>query len=91
MESNEKNFSGRIFAPWYDTDLACYIFLIFLSLTFLFGIAGIFAAIIRYNNSVYLRIPVMLTTASIYTILSVLIRLITRKKINSKLKSSYSN
>ena len=68
----------KVIAPWYDTEKACYIAIVFMFLVLLFGIAGISAASEKteYNN--YIWVPVLLVVMSAGVIVSISIRLIKR-------------
>lgn len=87
MKSEEKNFSGRITSPWYDSDTLCIILICIMFFVFLFGLAGINTALSMENSEDYLKIPWFLTISSFYVFFSVLIRFLKRRKINKALQS----
>ena len=78
MPLNQNPLFRKVIAPWYDTEKACYIVIVFMFLVLLFGIAGISAASEKteYNN--YIWVPVLLVVMSAGVIVSISIRLIKR-------------
>jgi hypothetical protein len=68
----------RTLVPWYDSEAACLLTLIFLFLVFLFGMAGISVAneVEEYRD--HLWVPVLLVAMSAGVIVSITIRLINR-------------
>ncbi len=68
----------KAFVPWYDTEVVCVIVILFMSLVFLFGVAGLSVAM-EYNTYYkYIWVPVFLITMSGGVIFSTLFRLIKR-------------
>ena len=78
MPLDQNPLFRKVIAPWYDTEKACYIVIVFMFLVLLFGIAGISAASEKteYNN--YIWVPVLLVVMSAVVIVSISIRLIKR-------------
>ena len=64
--------------PWYDSDAACYVLLVFMLPVFLFGITGILVTrdIAEYHE--YLWVPSLLVFLSSIVILSLSVRLVRR-------------
>jgi|AntRauTorckE6833_2_1112554.scaffolds.fasta_scaffold88776_1 hypothetical protein len=87
MKKDEKNFSGRIIPPWYDSDGLCFLILYSMILIFIFSVSGIFTALKSDHSDLFIKIPVLLCTMSFYLIVSVLVRLIKRRKINKSLST----
>lgn len=71
----------RTIVPWYDSETACLLTLIFLFLVFLFGMAGIAVANEVAEYRPHLWVPVLLTAMSAGVIVSTTIRLIRRYMI----------
>ena len=80
MKSKSKSdlLFRKAFIPWYDTDLAMLITLIFAVLVLLFSMAGIAAALDTPRYSGYIWVPCLLTALSLGITISTLIRLIRR-------------
>ncbi len=78
MLLNDTPVFRKIIVPWYDSDTACLLTLLFMDAVFLFGMAGI--AVVREIPEYYRHIwvPLVLTVLSLAVILSVAIRLIRR-------------
>ncbi|PID78341.1 MAG: hypothetical protein CSB21_00690 [Deltaproteobacteria bacterium] len=87
MKSEEKNFTGRIIPPWYDSDLLCIILINFSVIIFSFGISGVFIALGREESYIFLKIPLIMTILSFYLCFSVSLRLLKRRKVNKELES----
>ncbi len=68
----------KVFAPWYDTETACFITIAVLALVLLFSVAGIFTA---YENTAfhpYVWVPILLSIMCLWVLLSIAIRLVKR-------------
>jgi maltodextrin utilization protein YvdJ len=85
MKQSEKNFSGKINYPWYDSEGLCIFLIVFMSLVFLFGISGIVTALKTDYYDLVIKIPAALSIMSFYIVFSVSIRLYKRRKINKSL------
>lgn len=64
--------------PWYDSDAACYILLVFLLSVLLFGIAGISVSRETSEYHAYIWVPGILVFLSSLVVLSLSIRLVKR-------------
>ena len=78
MPFDQNPLFRKVIAPWYDTEKACYTVIIFMSLVFLFGIAGILEAAEKTEYNEYIWVPVLLVAMSAGVIVSTSIRLIKR-------------
>ncbi len=78
MPLNQNPLFRKVIAPWYDTEKACYIVIVFMFLVLLFGIAGISAASEKTEYNDYIWVPVLLLVMSAGVIVSISIRLIKR-------------
>lgn len=68
----------KAFIPWYDTDLALLITLIFVLIVLLFSLAGVAAALDTPRYHDFIWVPCLLGTLSLAVTISTLIRLIRR-------------
>ncbi len=68
----------KIIVPWYDSDVACYIFLFGMLLVLLFSISGIVVAQVHPLYHAHTWVPVMLTILSGSVFISITTRLIKR-------------
>jgi hypothetical protein len=71
-------FFRRTIVPWYDSEVACLLTLLFLFLVFLFGMAGISVANQVAEYRPHRWVPVTLVVMSAGVILSITVRLINR-------------
>lgn len=78
MPLDQNPLFRKVIAPWYDTEKACYIVIVFMFLVLLFGIAGISAASEKAEYNDYIWVPVLLVVMSAVVIVSISIRLIKR-------------
>lgn len=70
--------------PWYDSETACYIFIVFMFFVFLFGFLGIMVAYKFPQYKEHICIPVFLVISSLFAGLSTIIRLVRRYKAGSR-------
>ena len=78
MRLGQNPLFRKAIVPWYDSETACLIVILFLVVVFLFGLAGISVA---RDNSVYrehMWVAVLLAVLSGGVVVSTSIRLITR-------------
>lgn len=68
----------KIIVPWYDSETACLLVIIFMDMVFLFGAAGVSAAyeILEYHSYAWVPAALMLMSGSV--IVSTTARLIRR-------------
>lgn len=78
MQIEDSPVFRKIVIPWYDSEIACLITLIFLYCVFLFGIFGVSVAREFHEFYKHIWIPVLLTVLSFLAILSITIRLLKR-------------
>ncbi len=78
MRFDEKPIFRKIIVPWYDSETACLLLILFMVLVFLFGIAGLSVSseIIEYNDFIW--VPILLILLSGWVVVSTMIRLIKR-------------
>ena len=71
----------KIIVPWYDTDLACTVTLIFLVAVFLFACCGLSAALELTGGYIpFIGVPCFLLIISAAGIISITLRLIHRNR-----------
>ncbi len=78
MRFDEKPIFRKIIVPWYDSETACLLMILFMVLVFLFGIAGlsVSSAVVEYNDFIW--VPILLILLSGWVVVSTMIRLIKR-------------
>jgi len=78
MRFDEKPIFRKIIVPWYDSETACLLLILFMVLIFLFGIAGLSVSseIVEYNDFIW--VPILLILLSGWVVVSTMIRLIKR-------------
>ncbi len=78
MLIEQKSFFRKVIIPWYDSETACLILIVFMFLVCLFGFAGISVARenVEYNQNIW--IAALLVVLSGVVIISTTIRLIKR-------------
>ena len=78
MRLDQNPVFRNVIVPWYDSETACLIVIIFMGIVVLFGFVGISVA---QNNRIYqehLWVPILLIVMSCSVILSIAIRLTKR-------------
>ncbi len=78
MQLDHNTLEKKEIVPWYDSETACYVILIFLFLVILFSAVGLSVSNENPEYSEYFKIPVLLLTLSIIATISTIIRLIKR-------------
>lgn len=78
MLIKKKPFFRKVVIPWYDSETACLILIVFMLLVCLFGLAGISVARENVGYHRYIWIAVLLVALSGVVIISTTIRLIKR-------------
>lgn len=78
MRFDEKPIFRKIIVPWYDSETACLLLILFMVLVFLFGIVGLSVSseIVEYNDFIW--VPILLILLSGWVVVSTMIRLIKR-------------
>ena len=65
--------------PWYDTNTACILLLVFMAAVLLFGLEGLRVAVTTTQYRDYIGLPILLVALSGFGCVSILIRLIRRR------------
>ena len=78
MRIDQNPVFRKSFIPWYDSETACIIVIIFMLVVFLFGVAGISVAHdnVKYQEEIW--IAVLLVVMSGWVLLTTTIRLMKR-------------
>ncbi len=69
----------RVIIPWYDTEIACYLAVVFMAGVIAFSVAGIAEANSTPEFHRYVWVPIILLVMSVVVFISTLIRLVRRK------------
>ena len=75
----------KVIVPWWDSEVACLLVIIFMFVVFLFGMMGISVAHESLEYRPFVWVPVTVVVLSAFVILSTTIRLI-RRYMNLKRK-----
>lgn len=78
MLIERKPFFRKVIVPWYDSETACLIVIVFMSLVCLFGFAGISVARENVEYHKHIWTAVLLVVLSGVVVVSTTIRLIKR-------------
>ena len=78
MDFDTEPLYRNIIVPWYDCNLACFIFLAFMVLVLLFSLVGVSVANEYSQYRQHMWVPVVLSTMSGGVTLTTLIRLVNR-------------
>ncbi len=78
MLIERKPFFRKVIIPWYDSETACLIVIVFMSLVCLFGFAGISVARENVEYHKHIWTAVLLVVLSGVVVVSTTIRLIKR-------------
>ena len=78
MLIERKPFFRKVIIPWYDSETACLVVIVFMSLVCLFGFAGISVARENVEYHKHIWTAVLLVVLSGVVVVSTTIRLIKR-------------
>lgn len=79
MRLDQKNpVYRKVIVPWWDSEVACLMVIIFMFVVFLFGMMGISVAHESLGYRPFVWVPALVVVLSAYVILSTTIRLILR-------------
>ncbi|HIJ56087.1 MAG TPA: hypothetical protein HPQ03_08170 [Deltaproteobacteria bacterium] len=84
MRLDQNPVYRKVIVPWYDSEIAFLVLIVFLFVVFLFGFIGISVASESISYRSYIWVPIVLVVLSGGTILSLTFRLIRR---NARLKN----
>ena len=80
MDLDKTLFFRKPITPWYDSNFACWVMVIFCFIVFTFALVGIFIAAANPVFNKYLWFPYMLAFLNIILVVKVLLRMKTRNK-----------
>lgn len=78
MLIERKPFFRKVIIPWYDSETACLVVIVFMSLVCLFGFAGISVARENVEYHKHIWIAVLIVVLSGVVVVSTTIRLVKR-------------
>jgi hypothetical protein len=78
MDFEAEPLYRNIIVPWYDSNLACYVFMVSMAMVLLFALVGISVANEYPQYHQYMWVPVLLAILSGGVVLTTLIRLVKR-------------
>lgn len=78
MRVDQNVVHRKVIAPWYDTEMSCFISIFVLFLVFLFSISGIFVAGENPAYHEFVWVPIVLLLLSAGTMVSIIIRVVRR-------------
>ncbi|MBF0203263.1 MAG: hypothetical protein HQK67_02885 [Desulfamplus sp.] len=78
MELDKSPFYRRIITPWYDSDVACWILILWSISVLIFTLIGLEIAISTPELNQYIWFPFVLTSLVLIIIISAILRMILR-------------
>lgn len=80
MQLDQNPYFRKVITPWYDSNLACWILIVFTVPVFLFALSGLGVASVQARE--YAGFPGLLAFLSFYLILKVFFRVKQRDRHN---------
>jgi hypothetical protein len=78
MQLDQNPVFRKVIAPWYDSEMACWIVIMGMAAVFLFGLAGVSVSKGSPEYREHFWVPVFLLVSSGWVILSTASRLVKR-------------
>jgi hypothetical protein len=78
MRYDQRPVHRKLIVPWYDSETACFLQIIFMLLVLFFALTGIFVAIENIEHQSHVWLPLLLVIMSTGVIVSTTIRLVKR-------------
>ncbi len=78
MRLDQNPVYRKVIVPWYDSEIACLVLIVFLFVVFIFGFIGISVVSENIFYGSYIWVPIVLVVLSGGVILSLTIRLVRR-------------
>jgi len=78
MQLDQNPVFRKIIAPWYDSEVVCFLVLFSMIVVFLFGLTGISAAAEKPEYNDHIWVPVLLVLMSAGVFISTAVRLLKR-------------
>ena len=82
MQLDENPLFRKMIISWYDSNIVCWIFIVFCTVIFVFSLIGIKVALINPLYNDYVWVPCLLGTLCFIVFIKILIRLIRRNNIS---------
>jgi hypothetical protein len=80
MRAHQNPLFRKVIAPWYDSEFACILVIVFMVPVLCFGCLGMAVALDIPAYQGYVGVPLLLIFTSLYVLLSTAIRLFMRKR-----------
>jgi hypothetical protein len=80
MRNSQNPLFRKVIAPWYDSELACIIIIVFMVLVLFFGGLGISAVQDHPDQQGVIWIPLILILLSLSVLISTIVRLVRRNR-----------
>jgi succinate dehydrogenase hydrophobic anchor subunit len=80
MRPNQNPLFRKVIAPWYDSELACIIVIIFMVLVLCFGWIGMSTALDNPSDQGHAWVPLLLMLMSFFVLISTAVRLVGRNR-----------
>ena len=80
MRNSQNPLFRKVIAPWYDSEFACIVIIVFTALVFCFGGLGLLAAQDFPDDQGIIWVPLLLILMSLFVLISTMVRLIGRNR-----------
>jgi uncharacterized membrane protein len=80
MRPNQNPLFRKVIAPWYDSEIACVIVIVFMMLVLCFGGIGMLTALDNPAYQGHAWVPLLLMLMSFFVLISTAVRLVGRNR-----------
>ncbi len=80
MRLDQNPFFRRSIIPWYDSNLACSIFIVICLCTLIFSLIGIKVALTGPDFINFIWLPSLMVFLSLFVIIKIMLKLIKRRQ-----------
>ncbi|WP_022666489.1 hypothetical protein [Desulfospira joergensenii] len=80
MQLDQNPYFRKVITPWYDSNFACWVLIVFMVLVFFFALSGMGVASVQAQEHAWF--PGLLAFLSFYLVLKVFFRVKQRNKNN---------
>ncbi len=80
MRLDQNPFFRRAIIPWYDSNLACSIFIAISVCTLIFSLVGIKVALVHSDYINFVWLPSVVTFLSLFVMIKIMLKLIKRRQ-----------
>lgn len=93
MRIDQNVVHRKVIAPWYDSEISCFITVFVLFFVFLFSISGLSVASEKIEYHEFVWVPIMLLLMSAGTIISIIVRVVRRyvSRIQNRYLKNFSH